>query len=165
MNSMISRQFITGTTYLLMVISLLIGFVVAVMLMLKGVIWLSTNIYPVVSDLAAVALIVLLPCSLLLAIFKKTSAVAGIGLLITFFTLGISVWLWSVLLAHSLAGIAWMIAGIVCLGVGVIPIAMIAAMFHAEWAVLLQLIGLSMGMYILLALSGLLIERAFSTKE
>lgn len=40
-----------------------------------------------------------------------------------------------------MAGIGWIIFGLMCAGVGIIPVAAVAAMFHGEWSIFFQIIG------------------------
>ncbi len=85
-----------------------------------------------------VCVLILVP----LALFKRTREWAGLGFYIGSFVFGISMWVWCSIITLVLAGIGYLVAGILFAGIGVVPIAFFALLFNGEWSVLLQLIVL-----------------------
>lgn len=121
-------------------IAFFIGLILLAVLFIKGGLWLSATLYPwlvLISVITfAISLLVLLP----LAIFKKTRGVSASGLLIASYIFGATTWVWSFLLAYVFWGFMGLFIGLFIGGVGVVPIAMLASLFHGEWAVFGQLI-------------------------
>jgi hypothetical protein len=112
-------------------------------MLIKGTPWMVEHVYPRVQQVVGVVVLVVIPISLLLAVFRGTSrAVGGIGLFASSYVVGLYVWLWSLVVAYVLAGTTWMVIGIIFGGVGVIPIAFVAAVIRAEWWIAIQ-IGIS----------------------
>lgn len=76
----------------------------------------------------AVAIFVLLP----LAIWRKTRGVAGVGLLAMSYIFGLTTWLLSA--AVTFGSFRWfgLIIGFLVLGVGVVPLAIISAIFKLD---------------------------------
>jgi len=73
------------------------------------------------------------PISLLLSIFKLTRGIGGAGLYISSYLVGINLWVWSLMVAYSLAGLIWLLIGVLAGGIGIVPIAIIASLLKAEW--------------------------------
>ncbi len=113
---------------------LVVQFTFLFVLIIRGVTWIAENIYPWVSIICAGFIILALPISILLAFFKKTRAVSGVGFILSSYALGINLWLSSLILAYVYAGVFWMIVGLLFGGIGVVPIAFIAALIRAEWS-------------------------------
>jgi hypothetical protein len=89
----------------------------------------------VVNEIAfAICFALLVP----LAVFTKTRALSSLGFLIASYGFGASLWLFSLMTTYSLWGVVGAVAGVALLGFGVIPLAMIAALLDAKWAVLGQ---------------------------
>ena len=56
------------------------------------------------------------------------------------YVIGFSLWVWSLIVAYALAGVFWIIVGLLFVGIGVIPIAMVAAALNAQWSVAGQML-------------------------
>ena len=76
----------------------------------------------------AVAIFVLLP----LTIWRKTRGVAGAGLLITSYIFGLTTWLLGAAVTFGSFGWFGLIIGLLFLGVGVVPLAIIGAIFKLD---------------------------------
>jgi len=79
----------------------------------------------------------------LLSLFPARRGLAskGIATLSVFF--GLLVWLRALLLAYALWGLTAVIIGLLFFGVGVLPVAMLACLFKAQWGILVELIVLT----------------------
>jgi hypothetical protein len=83
----------------------------------------------------AFCLLLLLP----LAIFRKTRAISAIGFQIASYSFGASLWFYGLLVTYVFWGVMGVFVGLVLLGVGVVPVAAVAAIIHAEWDALGQI--------------------------
>jgi len=121
-------------------IVIMLGLFLLPLLFIKGGLWLSATIYPWLVSISgitfAISLFILLP----LAIFKKTRSASAIGLLIASYIFGATAWVWSFLLAYVFWGFLGLFIGLFIVGVGVVPIAMLASLFKGEWGIFGQLV-------------------------
>ena len=125
----------------------LLGIVVMAAVLLLGVTltlgaaWVSAKVYPWLM-LAAVwtfagDAVLLLPLSF---VRRARGATAG-AFLASAAVFGLANWLFGLLTAYRLWGLAGAGAGLLLAGIGVAPVAMLAAGLHREWTVLESLIG------------------------
>src|ERR1700749_1223782 len=124
----------------LLYIALAFGSLTLLVLLLRGVGWVAAHVYPWAVFAAGIALFIVVPISLLLSIFKKSRSIGSIGLFISSYVIGLSLWIWSLIVAYSLAGTVWLIIGLVFGGIGVVPIAFVAALLSREWSVAGQIL-------------------------
>jgi hypothetical protein len=83
---------------------------------------------PLYEFASAVAVFVLIP----LAVWRKTRHVAGVGLLITSYVFGITLWFLSAAIAFGAFGWFGLIVGLLFFGVGVVPLAILGAFFKLK---------------------------------
>lgn len=121
----------------LVVIVLLIG------LFIHGSAWLGEKLYPWLVGISSLALAILIFVLLPLAVFHKTRAFAGNGIMIASWVFGITLWVWGLLLTYHLWGAVAVFIGLFLLGVGVVPIAMLATLFKGMWPALGELVLLT----------------------
>ena len=81
-------------------------------------------------------IIIFLPLSFI----KKTKKFAGKGLFFSGFIFGFTVWLIGAIITFSYWGIIALIIGLVLMGVGVIPMGIVACFFNGLWLELAILI-------------------------
>lgn len=121
--------------------------VAAIVAFIKGATWASETLLPIFQTLTAIcfglAVFVLLP----LAIPKVTRPWAGLGLYITSYVFGATLWMLGFLLTLGTWGVVAVVIGIFFLGVGVVPIAMLAMATHGEWGLFFGLILLLVVMF------------------
>ena len=107
-----------------------------------GLAWISDQIFPWVVWVfwitLAIALLVLGP----LAVFSRTRMFAAYGLAVCSVVFGISAWIFSMVVAYNLWGLVALVIGLVFAGVGVVPVAFLAALFKGEWVILLMVVVL-----------------------
>ena len=85
-----------------------------------------------------VCVLVLLP----LSAFRASRFIACWGFLVASYVFGISVWTYGFLVTYDLWGVFGVVVGLVIVGVGVVPIAIIAAIFHGLWSLVFELVAL-----------------------
>jgi hypothetical protein len=119
-----------------------IGFILLLLILLKGGLWLSVVLYPWLAGISAITLIITVLILLPLLIFKKTREFSVTGLMIASCIFGTTTWVWSLLLAYFFWGFMGLFIGLSLAGVGVVPIAMLAVIFNGEWSTLWELIFL-----------------------
>lgn len=69
-----------------------------------------------------------------LALLTKTRGFAASGFLLSSYVFGAILWVWALLLTFDLWGMFAVVIGILFLGVGIVPVALLAVIFHAEWS-------------------------------
>lgn len=123
--------------------------------------WIDTTLLPWSIAGAWLALIpVCLPCAIILAIFRKTRGLAGLIMILASYAIGFSLWLYGLVAAASLAGYGWMCVGLFLAGIGVLPIAFIAAVFSGHWSVVATIAILTLIVYVLRVSGHWLVDRA-----
>lgn len=106
--------------------ALLIGSATAVSL------WLLQWTQPVFWLAVAISLFILAP----LALIPPARAAAAIGFVVASYVFGAIMWIWGITYTYVVWGFFGVIIGLVIMGVGVVPIAMLASLLHADWMTL-----------------------------
>ena len=109
-------------------------------IVLYGIVWASDKAMPWLFIASRVAFDICILIFLPLCIFRKTRPWAGLGFYYASYVFGIVLFAYSCLFAFSVWGFTGLIVGLVFAGIGVVPVALLAALFHAEWSVLLELV-------------------------
>jgi len=133
--------------------------IVLLLAFFKSIRWIADVILPISAWVGVVALAVV-PVFLLLAIPRRTRGWAGLGMTISSYALGFSIWMWALVVAYWMAGVFWMIVGLCFAGVGVVLVAIIAAGLRGEWLVFLQLVGGVVIVYLTRFFGAYLIDKA-----
>lgn len=127
--------FVLGAAILLIIILLAMFFI-------EGGVWIADKVLPwlmvIVWLVIALDILIFLP----LGIFKKTKGASAIGLVISSYIYGLTLWFWTLMLTYLIWGAVAVFIGLFIAGVGVVPIAMLATAINGEWAVLGQIIFL-----------------------
>ena len=110
---------------------------------IKGAVWIGEHVLQWLINFAwivlAVNLLILLPLSL----FRKTGIVGGIGMYISSYIFGLTLWFLGLLITYFTWGFLGVFIGLVMAGVGVVPVAMLATLLNGEFFSLLVLIVLT----------------------
>lgn len=140
--------------------AIIIGLIILVVILIEGGIVLAAKIYPFL--IKATTIITFLSVFILvpLALFKKTRSYAGIGMYFASYLFGFSLWIYSALIAYVLWGFLALLIGLFIAGIGVLPIAFLAALLNGEWAIIGNLIYMIVLTYGSRVLGMYLIERA-----
>lgn len=77
---------------------------------------------------------------LLFALSRKLRPFVGLILFFSSFVFGISTWIYGLAVTLSLWGVLALIIGLFLGGVGVVPIGMLAAIFHGDWGIFFTLL-------------------------
>lgn len=129
-------------------------------LLLKGAAWLGDVVYPWLSLIFGIAFWIFILILLPLAFFRKTRPFSGISIYVVSFVFGAYLWITSFLITYNTWGLVVVIIGILIMGIGVVPIAMLSMLFHGEWWVFAQLVFLLIMTFGLRILSHRLAEKA-----
>ena len=138
--------------------------VLIIIALFRGIGWIAEVALPIAGWVSGIALL-LVPIYLLLAVPRVTRGWAGLGLIVSSYGVGLSLWLWSLVLAYAMAGVVWIIVGLLFYGVGVVAVAAIASIFHGQWLILIQIVVGVVIVYFLRFLGNLFIEKAEKKDE
>ena len=120
--------------------AILIGIIIISGIVLVFGIKIVSVIYPILLTVNTIATFICIFILLPLAIFKKTRIISVYGLLISSYIFGACLWTFSFLMTYYYWGLLGVIFGVVLLGVGVVPVAFIASLFHADWSTISNII-------------------------
>jgi len=126
--------------------SILLGFccmvvsIFIIMLFIKGGVWLSERVYPWLVIINGILLLAVIFLLLPLAIFRRTRPYAGGGIYFSSFFFGLTLFVWSLLITYSLWGVVGIVIGLLLMGFGIVPIAILACLFHGLWSIIGQLL-------------------------
>ena len=91
--------------------------------------WVLKWTYPAFFITLAVTVLVITP----LALIPPTRMVSALGFMFASFAFGAIVWLWGMAYTYSVWGFIGVFIGLALGGVGLVPVAMLAALFHGDW--------------------------------
>src|SRR5215472_12601118 len=77
-----------------------------------------------------------------LSLIPPTRFIAAIGFVIASYVFGVMMWCSGVAFTYDAWGMMGVIIGLAFAGVGIVPVAMLAELFHGEWEVLLGFVVL-----------------------
>ncbi len=141
-------------------ICIFLGLILLATFFIKGGVWLSVKVLPWLSIIMwlvfSLDILIILP----LGIFKKTKVISAIGLLMSSFVYGITLWFWALLLTYLIWGVFAVFIGLFIFGIGVVPIAILATAINGQWAITGQIIILLVLTFGTRALSFYLADRA-----
>ena len=92
-------------------------------------VWIFKWTLPAFGITLLVSFVLLAPLSLI----PPTRAFSAVGFMIASFVFGAILWVWGMVYTYSVWGLFAVIVGLVFLGVGVVPIAMFAALVRGDW--------------------------------
>jgi hypothetical protein len=101
----------------------------------------SLLIIQILTHLGGISLIAILPISLLLSISNKSRKLGAKGFLLSACIVSIISLYLSIITSINYAGILWMMIGLSLGGIGIIPIAFVAALLKADWLMSLLILG------------------------
>lgn len=118
----------------------LVGALFLVVLLLRGMVWASDKALPWLVNASAIAIFVCVFVLLPLCIFRRTRPWAGVGFVYASMLFGVMLFAYACLFVVSVWGYGALAVGLIFAGVGVVPVAILAALLHAEWSVLFELV-------------------------
>ena len=107
----------------------------------KGGIWLGNKILPWLFFVGGIVFIFDLCLFLPLGIFKKTKSIASVGLLVSSYVYGLTLWLWSLLFVYMVWGWFAVFVGLGFMGIGIVPVALLAIVVKGHWIVVCPFIS------------------------
>jgi hypothetical protein len=78
-----------------------------------------------------------------LSVFRRCRGFAAIASLVASYVFGATLWMWALLLTLALWGTWAVVIGLFMMGIGVVPIAILATLFKGMWSILGQLVVLT----------------------
>ncbi len=115
---------------------------------IQGGAWLGGKILPALPTFMELVIALDIFLFLPLAIFRKTRKLAGDGFFTSSYTYGVTLWIWAFLHTYMIWGALAVIIGLFIVGVGVVPIAMLATAVKGQWqnfGILIALLMLTIG--------------------
>ena len=125
----------------------LVGIGLIALLFIQGGVWLSEKALPYFLGLARITFAVVVAILLPMTAFHRTQRFAASGLINAAALFGITLWVWGLVLTYNLWGGGAVLVGIFLLGVGVVPLAMLATLMAQMWQPFGQLILLALLTY------------------
>jgi hypothetical protein len=102
-------------------------------LFVGGMVWASAKLLPWLDAAGQIAFDICILVFLPLCIFRKTRVWAGMGFYIASFVFGTFLAAFSCVVAFQIWGFVGLVFGLIFFGVGVVPVAFLATLFHSEW--------------------------------
>lgn len=125
----------------------LVGIGLLSLMFLRGGVWLGEKALPFFQWLARITFGVVVVILLPMAAFHRTRRAAASGLIQASSLFGMTLWVWGLLLTYDLWGGAAVLLGVCLLGVGVVPMAMVATGVAKMWPTFGQLVLLAVLAY------------------
>lgn len=94
--------------------------------------WVLKWTFPCFLITVLVSVFLLGPASL----FPPSRGFAAMGLIVASHVFGAILWVWAMAYAYTVWGFFGVIVGLMLFGVGVVPVALLAALLHGDWATL-----------------------------
>ncbi len=135
---------IGGFLIMLVVFAALIFLIFA---FIKGATFLGEKLLPILVIIVIPLLIIELCVVLPLALSKKLKGTAGVIVYIGSYVYGLTAWLIGFIVTLYYWGVFWVIVGLFIAGIGVVPFGVVAGGFNGQWAVVFNLIVLSILTY------------------
>ena len=128
-------------------IAIFIGVIVLAVFFIKGGVWLSEKLLPILSILSGFAFLACLFVLVPLAVFHPTRGFAGVSLFIASYIFGVSAWMTGLLLTYTLWGLVAVLFGLFLFGIGVVPLALLATLFKGLWSPFFSLVLMVIATY------------------
>jgi len=108
--------------------------------LVHGMAWVSDAVYPIIVPVAGWTFVAMVILLLPMSFIRPLRGAAVIGLMIASLIFGITTWVFGFLVAYGTWGVMGIVIGLVMGGVGVVPVAIVACLWHGAWSVAVQLI-------------------------
>ena len=114
-----------GGGAIMLVVFAVVLFLIA--LLLRGMVWVSDKAMPWLVWASTITLLICIFILLPLCIFRKARPIAGVAYYYASYVFGIMLWAYSCLFTVSTWGYGALAIGLIFLGVGVVPVALLSA--------------------------------------
>lgn len=118
----------------------LIGILIYAIYLIKGGVYISEKALPWLSQAMWYVLMVDIFFLLPLSTLRKRKAISSAGFLVSSYVFGATLWFWGLLLTYFIWGGIAVFIGLFLLGIGIVPIAILATAFTGEWTTTGQLL-------------------------
>jgi hypothetical protein len=135
---------LTGCLLMALVLT---GIILIALMFLRGGVWLGEKALPYFMWLARITFGVVVIIILPMSAFRRTQRFAARGLISASSIFGITLWVWGLVLTYNLWGGGAVLLGLLLLGIGVVPMAMLATLLAALWSTFGQLLLLAVLTY------------------
>ena len=99
-----------------------------------GAAWVSAKVFPLLIPAVFWTLAASVLACAAGALFRFARGVASIVLLFCSFVFGFVLWVWSFIVTYALWGVFGVVFGLFFAGIGIVPVAFLAILFHAKWS-------------------------------
>jgi hypothetical protein len=113
-----------------------------------GAAWVSATVAPLMVPIFNLTLVICVLVLVPACLIPKARGFASIGLLVASLVFGFLLWVWAFIVTLEIWGWFGVIIGLLFAGIGIVPVAFFALLFHAQW------LGLANLAYMLFALLG-----------
>jgi len=144
------------------VLMILIGAVVA--MFLAGTLWITSLLAPLAWLLAGIGTLLLPLLLTVSAVSPRSRRFCGQGIALVSYSWGIALWMWATLALYQLWGVFGLFTGFVLVGVGSVPTACVALLFHGQFRAVIFMIVAVMLLFAVRTL-GLCIAAKGSTRH
>ena len=128
--------YVLGIAVLLLLLAIPIFFIM-------GAVWVGNYVLPWLTLLAWIVLGIDIIFVSPLLLFKKTREAALVALHVSSYAFGLLLWFLGLLLCYYIWGFIAVFVGLALMGIGVVPVAMLATLFTGEFVMLGTLIALT----------------------
>jgi len=122
--------------------------------------WIYDNLYPWLLATSAAAFIssgfIFLP----LSVFKKLRAFCGLYIFRSSYVVGVALWAWCLLLTYFIWGWIAVVIGLLLVGIGIFPMALLATGFTGEWGIFWQIVIFAAVVYGMRFLGAFILSKA-----
>ena len=101
--------------------------------LIYGVTYVTVELNPLLEKIASILVFISILVLLPLAIFRKTRWISATGLYVSSYVFGLSTWMNGLLVTYTTLGTFWVIAGLLSMGGGIVPIGLIGSLLHGKW--------------------------------
>lgn len=124
-------------------LGMMIVAVVIIAIFLNGTIYIGEKILPFLQDVLVWASVLFFLVLLPFSFIRKTYKFVGTATFYFSYLSGFTLWFYSALVTYYFWGFFGLIVGLFLVGIGVLPIAIIASLFNGEWTILWNLFYLA----------------------
>lgn len=118
--------------------------------------WILKWTFPVFWIALLISVVLLAPLSLI----PSARGFSAVGFMFAAIAFSTILWLWGMAYTYTVWGMLGVVVGLVLLGIGVVPVAMVAALIHGDWSTLGMFVVTGIVSIGFRGLSGWLAEKA-----
>jgi hypothetical protein len=110
----------------------------------KGAVWASESLLPPLTQLGWAAFLALVFVLLPLSLVSRIRGHTGTGILLCSYLFGLVCWMSGLLATYQAWGMTGVVLGLMVVGVGVVPVGILASALHGDWNTAGTLAGLAL---------------------